>query len=329
MTDHAASRRAFLGATAAGAGAAAFSALSLDRALAESAPATSPAGPAGSTTSAAGLDPFQTAAALPPHIPGTLTKTFMFSDAQGFAVGAVSPLAWSSGGYQPGGGFIDVALGLEEGATIKRVDVYVQRSTIGTALIVLNRSTIATTASGTTVDTITTASGTGVLTGGKSMTVPVGAGEQYYLESPDFGSSARTFLGAIVTYFPATPQLHLLDAPVRIYDSRPGQLPTAIGPKTPLANGASRAIDCTTGGAVPAGAKAALVNFTVVNTSPTGFMALFKNGVGWPGNSSINWDHGNEVIATTTIVALDSTAKLAAYASGSADLIFDVIGFYA
>ena len=55
---------------------------------------------------------------------------------------------------------------------------------------------------------IVTASGTGLLTGGKVMTLPVAAGEQYYLESVAFGSTNVTFLGAILTYVLApVPQL--------------------------------------------------------------------------------------------------------------------------
>ena len=327
MTDHAASRRAFLGAAATGAGVAAFSALSLDRAMADSAPAPSATGLGGTTASATPLGAMQPLG-LPPTIPGTLTKTFIFSDAQGFNVGAPAPLAWYNGAYQPAEGFLDLALGLEAGATIKRIDLYAERMGTGTASVILYKAALGSSAGGQNIDTITTASGDALITGGKAFTLVVGAGEQYYIESGSFSSTNVTLVGLIVTYFPATPQLHLLHAPVRVYDSRPSTLP-AVGPKTPLTGGTTRAIDCTTASAVPTGAKAALVNVTAAHTSAGGFIALFKNGIAWPGNSSLNWDHASEVIATTTVVALDPNAKLAAYAEGSADVIFDVIGFYA
>jgi len=106
-------------------------------------------------------------------------------------------------------------------------------------------------------------------------------------------------------------QPSVLPSTIRIYDSRNGFAPLGVT-KGQLANGAVRVIDTTFGGAVPAGASAALVNLTVTNTSPAGFLALFANGISWPGNSSINWDHANQSIANLAVVALDATAKLQA-----------------
>ena len=129
MTGRSASRRTFLGA----AGVAAVGGVSLDPARADAAGGGGTAAPAGRRS---GRGP-RTA-----RDPGTLTKTFMFSDAQGFGNGVVSPLAWLSGGYQPGGGFIDLALGLDAGAIIKRVDVYVPRGTPGSVSVTLNRASV-------------------------------------------------------------------------------------------------------------------------------------------------------------------------------------------
>ena len=96
MADRpAASRRAFLGAGAAGAGVAALSALSVDRALAEAAVGEG----GGSTSSAEGLEAFGGPAALPPTIPGTLTRTYLYANANGFSAGGASPLAWTLGAY--------------------------------------------------------------------------------------------------------------------------------------------------------------------------------------------------------------------------------------
>ncbi len=81
----------------------------------------------------------------------------------------------------------------------------------------------------------------------------------------------------------------LLNTPVRVYDSRPGNLPN-VGSKTKLANGETRAIDTKANSSgVPAGATGVLVNLTVVNTSASGFLAAFKAGASRPDASSINW----------------------------------------
>ena len=193
MPDRSASRRAFLG--AAGAGLATAGAVSLDPAQA--------AAVSGSGTTSPALGPDAGQDLAPPAIPGTLTKTLLFNEAQGFSLGAANPLAWAQGAYQAAGGFLNVSLGLDAGAVIRRIDVYVQRATAGFVSFTVARGSITTTAAGGVVDSIQTASGTGILTGGKVMTVPVAAGEQYYLESSSFTSTNVTFLGAIVTYVPA------------------------------------------------------------------------------------------------------------------------------
>jgi hypothetical protein len=193
MPGRSASRRAFLG--AAGAGVATAGAMSLEPAHASVAD--------GGGTAAPGTGEQAIQAVAPPAIPGTLTKTLLFSEAGGYAVGATSPLAWAQGAYQAAGGFLNLSLGLDAGAVIRRIDVYVQRVTSGSVNFSLVRGSITSSTAGFLLDSITTASGTGILTGGKTMTVPVAVGDQYYLESLAFTSSNVTFLGAIVTYVPA------------------------------------------------------------------------------------------------------------------------------
>lgn len=119
-----------------------------------------------------------------------------------------------------------------------------------------------------------------------------------------------------------------LDTPVRIYDSRPGQ-PPLVGVKTQLLDGQERDIAGTTGGAVPAGLATALsVNLTVTNTGPAGFVSLYKNGIAWPGTSSINWGAPGTTIANGTIVAVDAAGTFTARAKSSCDLVIDVLGYY-
>ncbi len=136
---------------------------------------------------------------------------------------------------------------------------------------------------------------------------------------------------------PATAgQLHVLAQSVRVYDSRPGNPPLS-GTKTPITGAADRTVGTKNGVAggvtVPAvadGAIAAMVNLTIVNTSASGFLGLYKTGVAWPGNSNINWGATGTVLANMAIVALDSLGRFNVKCSGgsSTDFLVDVIGYY-
>ena len=119
-----------------------------------------------------------------------------------------------------------------------------------------------------------------------------------------------------------------LDAPTRVYDSRPGKNPL-VGPKVPMANGTERDVSAATGGAVPAGlATAVAVNLTVTGTGPAGFVSLYRNGIPWPGNSSINWDAPGTTIANGTVVAVDPAGLFTVRAKSTCDVVIDVVGYY-
>ncbi len=119
-----------------------------------------------------------------------------------------------------------------------------------------------------------------------------------------------------------------LDAPKRVYDSRPGKAPL-VGVKSPLVNGGERDISATTGGVVPAGlATAVAVNLTVTGTGPAGFVSLYRNGIPWPGNSSINWDAPGTTIANGTVVAVDAAGLFTVRAKSTCDVVIDVVGYY-
>jgi hypothetical protein len=120
--------------------------------------------------------------------------------------------------------------------------------------------------------------------------------------------------------------LHLLGAPKRVYDSRPG-LDPPIEPKAPLAPGAARTIDSTANSSgVPREARGALITLTVTGTGGAGFASAWPTGA-WPGTSSINFSSANASVATTTVVGLAS-GTFQILASTSTDVLIDVIGYY-
>ena len=121
----------------------------------------------------------------------------------------------------------------------------------------------------------------------------------------------------------------MLASTVRVYDSRPNN-PPFIGIKTPLAPFEERLVDAKQGGAVPAGviATAVMINLTIVSQSPAGFLSAYRNGVPWPGNSSINWERQGQVIANSAIVAVDGAALFRLRANQPTDVVIDVVGYY-
>ncbi len=125
--------------------------------------------------------------------------------------------------------------------------------------------------------------------------------------------------------------LHVLPTPVRVYDSRPGNPPVAVGPKTPLAAATPRTCDLKANSSgVPAGATAVLVNLVATGTTGVagGFLSIYRNGIAWPGTSSLNWSGPGQNVAVTTLTAVDASAVCNLFANVVTDVVVDVLGFY-
>ena len=124
---------------------------------------------------------------------------------------------------------------------------------------------------------------------------------------------------------PATAgQLHLLTAPLRLYDSRAGS-------DGPLGAGAQRTVALASP-AAPLQSTAAMISLTLTQTVDRGFVAVFANGATYEGNSNLNWFADNQTFAVTTVTAVDGEQKISVLAGGpdgaSAHFIIDVIGYY-
>jgi len=124
-----------------------------------------------------------------------------------------------------------------------------------------------------------------------------------------------------------------LAAPVRCYDSRPGEPPTDVT-KGALSTGQTRTIDLThnsTG--VPTTASAILTNVTIVDTVGGGFLSMFSAGVTWPGTTSITWFGSSQVLSNNATSAFQGSGSAANVSvlcggTGSTDFIIDVLGYY-
>lgn len=155
-------------------------------------------------------------------------------------------------------------------------------------------------------------------------------GDLYYVVADGTPGTLRKLSGLTTAG-----QFHLLAAPVRVYDSRPGKAPV-LGGDGALTN-ATRVVSLATGfvgttvtPAVPAGATGALISLTIDSTVNGGFLAVFSNAVADVSSSNINWSASGQTVAVTTVSAVDATGKIKVKAGGggSTQVIVDVIGYY-
>jgi hypothetical protein len=128
-------------------------------------------------------------------------------------------------------------------------------------------------------------------------------------------------------------QLHLLPAPLRLYDSRAGtDGPLGAGGQRTVALAAA-AVTATPPPEVPLQPTGAMISLTLTLTVDRGFVAVFAAGAKYQGNSNINWFGDNQSLAVTTVTAIDAAQKITVLAGGpdgaSTHVIVDVIGYYA
>jgi hypothetical protein len=118
-------------------------------------------------------------------------------------------------------------------------------------------------------------------------------------------------------------QLHLLASPARVYDSR-----TTDGS---LATGAQRTVGLATPDA-PLQPSGGLISLTITDTIGSGFLAVFAAGALYLGNSNVNWYADNQIVAVTTVTAVDAAQRITVLAGGptgsATQFVVDVIGYY-
>jgi hypothetical protein len=116
----------------------------------------------------------------------------------------------------------------------------------------------------------------------------------------------------------------LMSAPVRVWDSRvAGQTP-ALSPNT------ERDVPVTNGTTIPHGVSAVLVNLTAVNPNAKSFMAIFQDGIAWPGHSNLNYSAGATISNNATSAVSVATPGKVTVRNGASTshFIVDVFGYY-
>jgi hypothetical protein len=127
-------------------------------------------------------------------------------------------------------------------------------------------------------------------------------------------------------------------APVRVYDSRlggvpsPGRLNNLESRVVSIKDSRNEATgDVVTADVVPAGATAIVCNLTVTDTTGNGgFLSVVPGDVVAPSGSSINWFGAGQNLANglTATVAADRTVRVFAGGGSSTHFIIDVSGYY-
>lgn len=120
-----------------------------------------------------------------------------------------------------------------------------------------------------------------------------------------------------------------LPAPVRVYDSRAGANPAGVGPKTPLIVGQSRELDMKVNSStVPANAQSVLLNVAVTGTVGSGYLGVYKSGIAYPGNASINWSASAQNISNAVTSAVNGGFLRVFCGLAPTDVVVDVVGYY-
>ncbi len=293
--------------------------------------------PAGATPPPlAPTDPALTQAALaaqagfPPLavVPGVRYRTWSYHDA--------TPTNWSygrvitsTGAHTSTPASMRIGLGLEAGIAVTEIAFAAQNSSGASAIGSVDRHPLVG-GSPTQLGSVTIPSGLSNVQVVSSAIANKVIGEAESVSAGLVTSSSVRFFGFRLGYIPFGFG-YVPIAPKRVYDSRAGNPPLGVT-KGQLTNN-SRVINLLNGVTLPAGVTPVglLVNLAVVNTSASGFLSLYQNGIPDPGTSSINWFTANEIVANTTYTGIDTSGNAIAKvpANASTDFFIDVVGYYA
>jgi hypothetical protein len=216
-------------------------------------------------------------------------------------------------------GFAQIPLFLPVGAVIKEIELYGSTSTGSASSLRLWKSAgLAPNASQITSVAIPVNAGPFTVTLPTDVTVSATEHVRAFVNINDTVAGATKISGARIGYVPL-PALVALDPIPRAYNTRdtPGL--------TKIASGEERTIQLP----VPAGISAAIVQLTVTETGPAGFIGVFPADVAtWPGNSSINWFASDSNVGNTVLAAVSPDGKIKIRAGGgsSTHVIIDVPG---
>jgi hypothetical protein len=232
-------------------------------------------------------------------------------------------------GTAPGDqGWALIPMYLTVGAVVKEIELYgFTAAGSSSALELWTSSGLNPGASKTTNVAIPVNAGAFTVTMAADVTVSTTGAARAFVNITDTAAGATKITGARIGYVPllappvpvSTPPAFVALNPIpRPYNTRdtPGL--------TKLADGEERTIQLP----VPAGISAAVVQLTVTETGPGGWVAVFSGDApSWPGNSSINWSGVNSSVGNTVLTAVSPDGKIKIRGGqSSTHVIIDVPG---
>ena len=116
--------------------------------------------------------------------------------------------------------------------------------------------------------------------------------------------------------------------PVRVFDSRPGQLPAA-GPKGVV--GPDDSVDVQVTGdvsGVPASAVAVVLNVTATDAVGPGYLTVFAAGQPRPLASALNLTTAGQVRPNAVVVPIGAGGMVSVYSQSGAHVVVDVTGYF-
>lgn len=95
-----------------------------------------------------------------------------------------------------------------------------------------------------------------------------------------------------------------------------------------LTTGQTTVVQVTGRCGVPAGATAAVLTLTVVETSPAGFMTAWPSDQPRPWASTMNWDQPNQIRANSAVIQLSGSGSVSIFAQTNTQVVVDVSGAF-
>jgi hypothetical protein len=219
-------------------------------------------------------------------------------------------------------GFASVLPNLPLGSVIKELEMYGSRTAAGVVSLDLWKSTVADGTVALTAQTIVpVAAGTFVATAVCDDTQDAQFKSTPFVNIDAAAAPTTLIFGMRVGYVSPTGFVPLSTSiNPRVYDSRqPGF--------SKLAPNEERVITLP----VPAAIGSAVFTLTITETEGVGgFVAAFKAGIPWPGNSSVNWYGPDQNVANTVVCAVSSDSKITLRGGANkTHVIVDVAGWIA
>jgi hypothetical protein len=140
------------------------------------------------------------------------------------------------------------------------------------------------------------------------------------------GYSASTVPAGAGLYNPLTSPIRLCDSRAMSSFTAPNQCNGSGAAAGTLTAGGTQDVQVT-GGTIPSGATAAVLNVTAVNPGASGFMTVYPQGSDRPNASNVNYAVG-QTTANRVIVPLSASGQVTVWSSAPTDLIVDVSGYY-